>query len=110
MNHYQMRFKTIPDENREKLVRAVVGMFPNVLDCLQRTGEGLCETWSNYVAPLKRDGHHVDSDSNDPTAYDADIRNTIEHFVKTIEQIETVLGALGMRKLDTTPSHEEPHG
>lgn len=97
MDRYQLRFKTIPDEKREELARTVVGMFPCVLDCLYSTGDELSETWFKYVAPLKKDGHHVDSETEDPTAYDAGIRDTIKHCFETIERIEAFLGELGMR-------------
>lgn len=97
MDHYQKRFKTIPDEKREELARTVVGMFPYVLDCLYSTGDELSETWLKYIAPLKKCGHHVDSETEDPSAYDAETRDTIKHCFETIRRIETVLGELGMR-------------
>lgn len=97
MDHYQLRFKTIPDEKREELARIVVGMFPYVLDCLYSTGDELSGVWHSCIAPLKKYDHHVASDTEDPTAEDAEIRNTIKHCFETITRIEEVLGELGMR-------------
>lgn len=68
MDHYQLRFKTIPDENKEELARTIVGMFPYVLDSLCCAGE------------------------------DADIRNAIKDCFETLEKVEKVLTELGMQE------------
>lgn len=107
MDHYQKRFKTIPDANKEELARTVVGMFPFVLDSLYRTGDELSHLWQTCIAPMKKNGYHVDDENEDPTAEDAETRDTIKECFEILSTVEEVLTELGMSEWVLTKSDLE---